>query len=290
MPLPAIDIVPASSADGAIREAVGLMSPDEVTALRTLIAFLVAGSYVVVMTRMAEKFGSKAGGLLLALPSTIFVGVSFIAWQRGHDGLRQASAVLPTTIAAAAIFLVTFVVLSKRGLAVAYAGATVVWLAITFPLAFFRVHDVYVTTVFGVLLLTLAVAFFRHTPHRTARPIRTSVGLQALRFSVAGGVTGATVVVARFAGSTWAAVCGSFPAVFAATLFLMSMSQGIEFTTSLGRTMIVGNAANVVFAISIYVASVWLGSVPTIALAYLCSLLFAVVAYRYFIDLIGRAG
>lgn len=260
------------------------MTPNEITALRAAIAFVVAGSYVVVMARMAEKFGSKVGGLLLALPSTIFVGISFITWQQGHQGLRSASAVLPATIAAAAIFLVVFVMLSKRGLVVSYVSATLVWLAITLPLALLHVHNVYFTTSIGVLLLAVAVYFFRHVPHRSARPIQQSLRLQLLRFSVAGSVTAATVVVARFAGPTWAAVCGSFPAVFAATLFLMSTSQGIEFTSSLGRTMIVGNMANVVFGLSIFVISIWLGSVTTIALAYVCSLLFGAFAFRFLID------
>src|SRR5438874_2476052 len=91
--------------------------------VRAVAAFLVAGTYVATMARLAEKFGSKLGGLVLALPSTVLVGISFIAWSEGHQALQRSSAMLPVSIAAATVFLAAFIRLSQYGSVASYVGA-----------------------------------------------------------------------------------------------------------------------------------------------------------------------
>lgn len=109
-----------------------------------------------------------------------------------------------------------------------------------------------------------------------------------VRFAIAATIAAAVVIVARAAGPIWGAVCASFPAVFCASLFLTTRAHGIEFTTSLGRTMIVGCMANVVFGICVRVLSEWMGSLPTIVLAHAVTLLFGLWAYRFLIEALGR--
>lgn len=45
------------------------MTAGELTAIRCAAAFVIAETYVATMALVAEHFGSKVGGLLLALPS-----------------------------------------------------------------------------------------------------------------------------------------------------------------------------------------------------------------------------
>lgn len=264
------------------------MTTNEITALRAIAAFLVAGCYVATTARLAERFGSKIGGLIIALPSTVFVGIVFITWQEGHSGLREVSAVLPVTVAAATVFLTVFIRLSSRGLLVAYTAAVAAWLAITVPVGLTHFHNFPIAIALSIGIFAVTTMAFRHTPHRAARPIKQSWRLILVRFAVAGSVACVTVIIARLAGPIWGGICASFPAVFSASLFLMARSQGIEFTASLGRTMIVGCMANVVFGIAIWIFSAWMGSVQTIALAYACALLFGLWAYRFLIEALGR--
>lgn len=264
------------------------MSGGEITALRAAVAFIVAGGYVATMARVAERFGSKLGGLILALPSTVLVGISFIAVSEGHSGLRDASAVLPITIAAATIFLTVFIRLCRFGLLAAYSGSIAAWLLVTVPVAITHFRSFPIAIALSFIIFTLTTMAFRHVPHRSAKPMTQSWKLMAVRFVVAGNIAAATVIVARLAGPIWGAVCASFPAVFSASLFLMAKTHGIEFTTSLGRTMIIGCMANVVFGICVRGFSEWMSSLPTIGLAYAVTLLFGVWAYRFLIEALGQ--
>jgi hypothetical protein len=261
---------------------------DETVALRAIAAFVVAGGYVTTMARLVEHLGSKLGGLLLALPSTVLVGVTFIAWSEGHDGLRQASAVLPVTVAAATVFLAVFIRFSRFGLAAGYVGAIAAWLAITVPIAATHLDNVAIATALSVLIFGSTIAFFRHVPHRSVKLTGHSWRRSATRFVVAGAVAASTVVVAHYAGSVWGAVCASFPAVFSASLYLMTKAHGIDFTASLGRTMTFGCMANAVFGLSIWIFCHWISSAAAIAVAYATALLFAAIAHRHLIELFGR--
>lgn len=264
------------------------MDETTLTVVRAAVAFLVGGAYVAAMARAAEHLGSKTGGLLLAMPSTIFVGVSFIAWSEGTDALHQATSILPATIAAAVLFLIAFVNLARRSLLLAYVGAIGVWLAITVPFASLEIHNLGVATAIAVLLFGVGVFAFRSVPHRTTKAVRQSARLLAMRFCVAGLVSAATVVVAHFAGAFWGGVCASYPAVFSASLFILVRSHGVEFTTSVGRTMIFGGMANAVFALALYGLTSSMPAAPSIALAYAAAIVFAVVAHRFLIESVAR--
>lgn len=256
------------------------MDESTVVAFRAIAAFLVGGIYVATMARCAERFGSKAGGLLLAMPSTILVGVSFIAWSEGTAALHDAASILPATISAAVLFLIAFVNLARRSLLLAYLGAIGCWLAVTVPFASLEVHNLAVSCLVAVGLFSVGILAFRKVPHRSTKAASQSFRMLAMRFCVAGAVSAATVIVAHLAGPFWGGVCASYPAVFSASLFILVRSHGVEFTTSVGRTMIFGGIANAVFAVVIYALTVFMPAGPAIALAYLASIAFALVAHR----------
>lgn len=264
------------------------MTDAQMTALRAAAAFLVTGGYVMTMARLAERVGSKLGGLILALPSVILVGVIFIAWSEGHEALRAASAILPATIAAATVFLAVFIRLSRFGLLASYTGAIVVWLAITIPLAMSGLDNVLGSVGIAIVIFAITISIFRHTPHRAARPLSRSLRTSLVRFGIAGTSSAATVVVSYLAGPTWGAVCASYPAVFSASLYLMTKAQGIEFTASLGRTMVIGCMANSVFGCAVWISARWLSSAPAIIVSYIAALLFGALAHRYLIDALGK--
>ena len=52
---------------------------------KLLLSFLVGGCWVTLTTIIAEKFGSKIGGLLGGLPSTIVVSLLFIGLTQNAE-------------------------------------------------------------------------------------------------------------------------------------------------------------------------------------------------------------
>lgn len=263
------------------------MSDGELLALRLVVGFVVAGSFVATMAWIAERFGSKLGGFLLALPVTSVVALVVIVISQGSAALVDVVAPMPATFAASAVFLMVFARLSKQGLVVAYLGAITAWLGLTVPIAVFELSDFRLAIVTAVVLLSIVTWFFRHVPHRQPRRMPKSVGLTTVRFLIAGTVSALAILAANVLGPIWAAVFASFPAAFSSSLILLTRTQGIEFSTSLGRTMAVGSVTSVMFTVVLYLYASTIGGLSSIVAAYVTTLFLAGVSYRYLLDAVG---
>src|SRR5260221_14387282 len=93
--------------------------------LKLILSFVVGGSYVIGATIVADNLGTKLGGLIAGLPSTILFGLLFIAWTQNTQASVEATTLLPAVIGVACFFLITYV----------YFIRYTIWMAL--PLAFF---------------------------------------------------------------------------------------------------------------------------------------------------------
>jgi hypothetical protein len=255
----------------------------EVFLLRVILSFVIGGLYIAVMARITERFGSKLGGLLIALPGTAFVGLAFIAWVQGPAAVSEATAVMPATLAASTIFLVVFSLLYRYGMLTAYFSAVIVWFSLNLPVVIFKLHSLGIALLIATVLFSISISFFHHEPHRLLKPSKGSKKTLAIRAVFAGSFVAIAVICSKLFGPIWGGLFASFPAAFSAVILIFGRTHGREFTASTSRTMVNGVLANVVFVSSIHLSVASLGSVMSILVSYLICLLFALFSYRYII-------
>lgn len=251
--------------------------------VRVLLSFIVGGLYIGVMTRLSEKFGSKIGGLLIALPSITLVGLSFIALTQNQDVLVTATTVMPSSIAASTIFLMSFVLLYRYGWLLAYLGAVAVWFLLNLPLVVLGIEKIGWSVLIAMVLFAISITYFHSHPHRKLAPIKISGGVFLLRVVFAGSFIALAVLLAEVAGAAWGGLFASFPAAFSATVILFARTHGIDFTASVSKTMVNGALANVAFVVGVYLLTPHYGPAFGIAMSYLACLVLALFSYRYVI-------
>ena len=256
---------------------------DEAFLLRVILSFLVGGIYIAVMARMSEKFGSKLGGLLIALPGATLVGLGFIAWIQGPAALTEATEMMPATLAVSTIFLVIFSLLYRFGLLAAYFGAMFVWFTLSSAIVTLDFENMAVAFLIAAVLFTTSISFFHHEPHRTLPAVKGGPWTLLIRALFAGSFVALAVICSRWLGPVWGGLFASFPAAFSAVILIFGRAHGREFTASTSRTMVNGVLANVVFVTGIHFMALSFGSAVSIVLAYLICLVFAVFSYRYII-------
>ncbi|HEX5455949.1 MAG TPA: DUF3147 family protein [Candidatus Saccharimonadales bacterium] len=249
--------------------------------VRVALSFLVGGLWIGGMTRIAEKFGSKLGGLLVSLPSTGVVALLFIALTQNQEAMVSATTVMPSAIAAGTIFLVMFAVLYRFGWVFAYFGAIAVWFALNLPLVILRIENIAVSLLLALLIYCVSVTYFQKHPHRKLGPVKISKTALVLRIVFAGTVIALAVLLAKLAGPAWGGLFSSYPAAFSATVILFARKHGIEFTSSVSRTMVHGNMSIVVFAVFVFLLVPHVGVALGIFFAYLVCLVFATFSYRF---------
>src|SRR5258708_33146817 len=116
--------------------------------VKLILSFLVGGLYVIAATVSADKLGSKIGGLISGLPSTVLFGLLFIGWTQNSQAGVEATTLLPAVIGVACFFLITYVYFIKYNIWLAFVLAFIVWGLLTFGL--FVVH---LTNFFSAILI-----------------------------------------------------------------------------------------------------------------------------------------
>ncbi len=248
--------------------------------LRVLLSFIVGGLYIAFVARMAERFGSRLGGILMALPTTLLVSLSFIAWTQPAV-LRETTTVMPAAIATATIFLVAFVRFSKLGTVPAYFAALGVWAVVNLISLWIHGGNVLVSLFISFWVFLFSIWYFRGVPHRQVQKAQTGHRVLLLRVLFSGSFVALAVVFNKFAGPHWGGLLATFPAAFSATALIMHRAHGREFMASMSRTMVIGAAFNVVFVMAIYVLVPHTGNAVAIAIAYVLTIASGALGYRY---------
>lgn len=259
------------------------MSSTEIFILRVVASFLVGGLYIAAMARLSEKFGSKLGGLMVALPSTALIGLGFIAWVQSATAIKEATAIMPATVAASTIFLVVFSLCYRYGLAMAYLLGIMVWFALNLPVTILKLHSIVIALLLAAVLMSISINFFHHQPHRTVQAFRSGRWTLVIRAIFAGSFIALAVICSKLLGPVWGGMFASFPAAFSAVVLIFGRTHGQEFTASVSRTMVNGGLANIVFVTAVHFLVTPLGAAPSIIAGYMICLLFAAFSYRYII-------
>ena len=88
--------------------------------LQIIIPFFLSAFVVIIVTYIAENYGTKAGGILGTLPSTIIIAFVFIALSEDLVFASNAASVVPAELGINVIFLFIFAILVKRSVVLAF--------------------------------------------------------------------------------------------------------------------------------------------------------------------------
>ncbi len=217
--------------------------------LQLLLSFVVGGVWITLTSVAAESLGSRVGGFLGGLPSTIVVALTFIGWTQGVERAYQATSALPVAFAINCFFLLTYAVAVRRGLAVGIGAALAVWAGLQGVLvwrgapAFGVGLIVWAVTLTDVYLLMDRV--LRVRSHERVQVQRTRSDLIG-RGLLSGAIIVAAVTLSRVGGPVLGAAMAAFPAVYVSTLVVTARSVSVAFSRSLVVSLMVSAVVNCV--------------------------------------------
>jgi hypothetical protein len=252
---------------------------------RLYVSFLVGGCWVAFTTLIADRFGNKLGGWLGGLPSTVLVSLFFIGLTQSPEQAAEATTTVPLGMGLNGLFLVLYAALARWGFASAVGGALVAWLAIGMPVALAMPSNYVLSLLTFVLLLVGSHWAFERLLRIGSSP-GTSMRF-TLRAIIGRGVLGGlmiavSVVLARIAGPRLGGLFAALPSVFLATITIAYLSQGMEFSRTVAKPLMVSGLINVtVYATAVRffypILGLLLGTLASFAIAVLSSLL----TYRF---------
>lgn len=248
--------------------------------IKLVLSFVVGGSWIAFTIWISERFGSKAGGIAIGLPSTILVSLLFIAWTQGNSAAISAVPIIPVALATQSLFVITFIIFYRHGRILAYFGAVLIWFLLILPLVAFHLNNLAISLGLAALFFAISLSFLKRFPHRKL-PLFTLTKKEVLfRVIFGGSFVALAVFFGKALGPLWGGMFASFPAATSSAFLILSHRHGFDFMTSVGKTTPYGSMGNVLFATAFFFLVPLYGLALGTIIAYLASLIFAIFIYQ----------
>ncbi len=216
--------------------------------LKLVLSFVVGSLWVTMTTLSAERFGSKVGGLIGGLPSTVVIALLFIGVTQSPTLAARATTVMPIAQGLNGLFVLTFMILIRRGVWAATSAALLVWLIQSTLLYLLNIQRFWISLVAWIVLLILCYWIVEKelviaSQEKIQVPYRTS---QIIWRSLFGGVViSSAVLMGKLGGPLLGGIFSSFPAMFLTTLVITWNTAGADFARAVGKSLLVSGLINV---------------------------------------------
>jgi len=249
-----------------------------------LIPFIAAAVTVIIITVVAERYGTKKGGILGTLPSTILIAYLFIAYNEGIKVATQAVAVVPAEMGVNVIFLLLFVLFSYRSFTTALMVSLSVWTILSLLLLYFNLENLLISTVIFAAAFLLAI-YVLEQRKKTPSVGRVQTCYTPLRIFLRGLFAGVIIGVAVLLSNVGAVLSGilsAFPVIFLSTMIIAMREQGPAFAGAIAKAMVFGSPSVVTYTIAVFffypAYGIIIGTIGAYAIA------FAVTMALYFLS------
>ena len=253
--------------------------------LRLGLSFLIGSAWVTLTTLSAERLGSKAGGLIGGMPSTVVIALLFIGLTQSPHVAAQATTVMPVAQGLNGLFVITFMLLIPYGMRFALPGAFGVWLAQSALLYILNLQVFWVSLLAWIILLGicyLVVEKWMNIPSLGRVKVSYSLTQAVSRALFGGLVITLAVFMGKVGGPLLGGILGSFPAMFLSTLVITSQSAGPGFSRSVGKSMLISGLINVpLYEIAVRFLYPALGLMVGTLLSLLISVVSGWLTYRF---------
>jgi hypothetical protein len=219
--------------------------------LKLSLGFFVGSLWVTLATFSAERFGSKVGGLIGGLPSTVVIALLFIGFTQSPMVAAQATTVMPLAQGMNGLFIIVFILLIPYGLKMALPVSRLVWFGLATFLYLLNLLNLlsFLISVIGWLSLLafcyIVLEKWMEIPSRSQQGITYPPSQLIWRALFGGAVISFAVLMGKIGGPLLGGIFGSFPAIFLSTLVITSYIGGAAYSKPVGKSLLVSGLINV---------------------------------------------
>jgi len=247
-----------------------------------VVPFVLSALIVIVITVVAERYGTKTGGIIGTLPSTMVVAFVLIALNNGIDFASKAVSIVPAEMGINVFFLFIFVLVSYYSIYLAVPASLAVWSVLSAALLSLKVESTIISlAIYASLMIPsfLFLEFFRNTPSSSRAAIHYTPIKILLRGLLAGTVVAIAVSLANVS-AVLSGIFSVFPAIFLSTMVIFVMEHGPDFAGAMAKSMIFGTPTIVGYATSVYFLYPLMGILWGTLASYFVSLLIAFFLFK----------
>jgi hypothetical protein len=250
--------------------------------IQGVLPFILSALIVIFIMFIAERYGTKTGGIFGTLPSTIVIAFIFIAINKDVNFAARSVAVVPAELGVNVIFLFFFALLAQRSIVAAFFTSFFSWTILSILIFIFNLENIYISV--AIYLITLVLTFFiiekiKKTPSTGKVVIHYTPLKIALRGIVAGIIISIAVVLSNI-NAVLSGIFSVFPAILTSTMVISYRDHGPAFTAGMAKSMMIGISSVMVYSTSIYFLYPRIGIIYGTILAYLISIVITLIIFK----------
>jgi len=225
---------------------------DNIFIFKLILSFIVGSLWITMGTVLAEKHGTKIGGLIAGLPSTILISLFFIAWTQSAHVAVDATTIVPIIGGINCLFIVAYIFLLRLNFWVALGGAFFVWGLFSFALAVIGFNSFTISLISYVCLVVISYTIVEKglkVRSEPGRQMRYTPAIMIIRAVFSGFIIVFAVMITKIGGPLIGGMFVMFPAMFVGMIFMTYFSQGAAFSAAVMKSSILGAISVVVYGI-----------------------------------------
>jgi hypothetical protein len=204
--------------------------------------------WITLTTISAERFGSKVGGLIGGMPSTVVIALLFIGLTQSPQIAAQATTVMPLAQGLNGLFVLTFMLLSSYGLWASLVSSLFLWFFQSSLLYLLDIQSFWISLLGWLILLVfcyLAVEKLMKVSSHGRLIISYPPSQLVWRALFGGGIIAFAIFMGKIGGPLLGGIFSSFPAMFLSTLVITYKASGPSFSRSVGKSLLISGLINV---------------------------------------------
>jgi hypothetical protein len=251
--------------------------------LQSILPFIFSALIVIIITVVAEKYGTKVGGILGTMPSTVVIAFVFIAINKGTDFASESVAVVPAVLGVNLIFLFVFALLCNRSIILALTSSFTIWAVLSYFLYILDFKDIYLSLVIYAILLVftfVTLEYYIKIPSIGKKQVHYTFQKIVFRGIVAGIVISISVLLSNL-GAVLSGIFSVFPAILTSTMIITIREHGPNFSAAIGKSMIFGISSVCAYAIIIHFLYPILGILYGTIIAFVMSFIITIILFQF---------
>jgi len=256
--------------------------PMDAFLFQTVLPFLFSALIVILITIGAEKLGTKAGGILGTMPSTIIIAFYFIAHNKGVQFASEAVAVVPAELAINLLFLFVFALLVHRSGTLALISSFIVWIGLSSIVYIIHLNNIYISlfTYIITLFITFIILEYKQQIHSSEKVhVHYTPKKILLRGILAGVIISISVLLSNI-NAVLSGIFSVFPAILTSTMIIQYREHGAAFASGMAKSMVFGISSVACYATCIHFFYPLYGVLTGSLLAFIISFLLTMVLYQ----------
>ncbi len=252
--------------------------------VKLFLSFVIGSIWVTSATIIAEKMGTKLGGVIAGIPSTMVIALFFIGWTQSPVVASESTTLMPIILGINAICIMTYVLVTETSFYLSILISLALWFILSLGLVSLNPNN-FIYSLVGCILLSIPSYYILEIKSDISsqgkRDTNFSFPQLLFRGILSGTIITFAVIISKITNNPLiGGIFASFPAVILSTIIITHFAHGRSFSCAVIKALMISATINgMVYIIAVRYLYLAVGLIYGTMLSYLFSLISGYLTY-----------